>query len=218
MGHARGPQGRGGLPLRAPLPDYHQESHSEATVPSNSLEAKQEEAGHAMKRIHLVDLDGVVVKPGTWGLLPGVHQRLRELVDSGDIWFFSYWAFDELQMAFLRALGIPFEVLHKPFADEYVYIDDKLNLSLSGTMLKVEEVEMVCDKCHRACSAEARCRCECLCAACGGVCCRCLAQAEDQGRRVDPWDGYFQHLHMDSVKEIEIESITVPGQPITGRE
>ena len=84
-----------------------------------------------MKRIYFVDLDGTIVYPG-WPpkLMPGVLEKLQSMSQDGEVWFFSCWAFGEEQIAFLRTLGIPFGILPKPLADEYVVVDDKLNLQL----------------------------------------------------------------------------------------
>lgn len=88
------------------------------------------------KRIYLVDLDGTAVEPG-WPThwKPGAIDKLRAMAQQGEIWFFSCWAFGPEHIAFLSTLGIPFGFIGKPLADEYIYIDDKLNVALCGTAL-----------------------------------------------------------------------------------
>ena len=89
------------------------------------------------KRIYLIDLDGVVVQPGTHEFLNDkIASTLRDLSDKGDIWFFSSWAFTEQDITFLRSLGFPFGIIRKPTADEYIYIDDKLRIDLCQNRLK----------------------------------------------------------------------------------
>jgi len=82
-----------------------------------------------MKRIFFIDLDGVLVKQGTQEFLPGALAGLQARAKDGEIWFFSCWAFTPRDMEFLHSLpGVPCAgVIHKPLADEYVFIDDKLN-------------------------------------------------------------------------------------------
>lgn len=89
-----------------------------------------------MKRIYLVDLDGVVVRPG-WPpeLMPGAPEKLRAMSRDGEVWFFSCWALGPEQIAFLKTLGIPYGFIPKPLADEYIMIDDKLNCQLSRIAL-----------------------------------------------------------------------------------
>ena len=88
-------------------------------------------------RVYLVDLDGVVVVPGTKRLLPGVKEYLKELSKEGHIWFFSCWAFNREDLTFLESLEVPFDILSKPYAEEYVYIDDKLLLDKCNISLGV---------------------------------------------------------------------------------
>ena len=91
------------------------------------------------RRVYFVDLDGVLVSQGTHSLIDGSLDCLRKIHESGGvIYYFSCWAFTEADMEFLRSL-VPFEgIIKKPLADEYVYIDDKLRVDLSGTSLAYE--------------------------------------------------------------------------------
>lgn len=90
-----------------------------------------------MKRVYFIDLDGVLVKQGTHELLPGALERLQELAKQGEIWYFSSWAFTAPDQNFLRTLpGVPCAgMIRKPLADEYVYIDDKLDVQACRTSL-----------------------------------------------------------------------------------
>jgi hypothetical protein len=89
-----------------------------------------------MRRVYFVDLDGVLVHQGTHSLIDGALDHLLKIHESGGIiYYFSCWAFTEVDMEFLQSL-VPFEgIIKKPLADEYVYIDDKLKLDLSSTGL-----------------------------------------------------------------------------------
>ena len=88
-----------------------------------------------MKRVFFIDLDGVVVEQGTQNLLNGALESLQKLSTMGDIYFFSSWAFNQRDIDFLASFNIPFGIIRKPTADEYVYIDDKLNISVCGIKL-----------------------------------------------------------------------------------
>lgn len=89
-----------------------------------------------MKKIYLIDLDGVIVEQGTQILLPNALEKLKVMSQRGEIWFFSCWAFNERDLTFLCSLGIPFGIIRKPFADEYVFIDDKLKISECNVSLR----------------------------------------------------------------------------------
>lgn len=87
---------------------------------------------------YFVDLDGVLVKPGTREFLPGARERLGELLARSDsaVFFFSCWAFTDddvrwLYSHFPSAKGY----IRKPLADAYVVIDDKLNCTECRTAL-----------------------------------------------------------------------------------
>ena len=84
-----------------------------------------------INRVYFIDLDGIIVKQGTQELLPGALEMLADIYKSGGrIFYFSCWAFDEKDMNFLRSL-VPFEgIIGKPYAEEYVFIDDKLRVDL----------------------------------------------------------------------------------------
>jgi hypothetical protein len=88
-----------------------------------------------MSRVYFIDLDGIIVKQitseGTIVLMPGALRMLQDIRASGGrIYFFSCWLFTEGNINFLKSL-VPFEgFIHKPLADEYVYIDDRLRVDL----------------------------------------------------------------------------------------
>lgn len=86
-----------------------------------------------MNRIYFIDLDGVVVEQGTHKLLPNALEMLQYIHGiGGQIYYFSCWAFTDLDMKFLESL-VPFQgIIRKPLASEYVYIDDKLRVDLCG--------------------------------------------------------------------------------------
>ena len=88
-----------------------------------------------MKKIAFIDLDGVLVKQGTQELLPGALNRLKEISNSYEIWYFSSWAFNQSDISFLKSLEVPFGIIQKPCADQYIYIDDKLDLRECGQQL-----------------------------------------------------------------------------------
>lgn len=89
------------------------------------------------ERMYFIDLDGTVVEPGTYRLLPGALKSLGEIAKNGKIVWFSVRDFTQEDMKFLNGLGIPFYgTVHKPLAAEYVVIDDRLNTGLSRTSLK----------------------------------------------------------------------------------
>lgn len=90
-----------------------------------------------MKRIYLIDLDGVVVRLGVpWQPLEGAVERLRELATKGELWIFSCWALSPEATDFLNSLGVPWcGFIGKPLADEYVFIDDHLNVAECRTHL-----------------------------------------------------------------------------------
>lgn len=83
-----------------------------------------------MSKIAFIDLDGVIVKPGTHELLPSAKIRLQKLHAEGyEICFFSCWGYNQDDLEFLASLGIAsFICLNKPLADEYIFIDDRLNI------------------------------------------------------------------------------------------
>ena len=89
-----------------------------------------------MSRAYFLDLDGVIVKPGTQEFLPGAKEKVTELARSGAVYFFSCWAFNQHDLNFLER-EFPFAggVIRKPFADEYVFVDDKLRVDLCGVAL-----------------------------------------------------------------------------------
>lgn len=89
-----------------------------------------------MDKIYFIDLDGVIVKGGTQELLPRALESLKAIYDSGGkIFYFSCWAFSEGDLNFLHSL-VPFEgFIRKPFADEYIYWDDKLRIDLCRNSL-----------------------------------------------------------------------------------
>ena len=87
-------------------------------------------------RVYFIDLDGVLVEQGTHNLIPGALDALKAITAKGHVWFFSCWAFNPSDIAFLRGLGIPVGgIIPKPNADEYVYIDDKLIVPECGIAL-----------------------------------------------------------------------------------
>lgn len=83
----------------------------------------------------------MVVQPGTHALLPGAKERLKDLAQQGQVWFFSCWAFNDTDINFLNGLEIPFGILQKPYANEYVVLDDKLLVQECGTSLAVRACE-----------------------------------------------------------------------------
>ena len=87
-------------------------------------------------KVIFLDLDGVVVVPGTQEFLPGAKEKVLALCETGLVYFFSCWAFNEHDCRFLsenfpHAAG----VIRKPYADLYSYIDDKLDLEACNTKL-----------------------------------------------------------------------------------
>lgn len=90
-----------------------------------------------MSRVYFVDLDGVVVQPGTQQLLPGAKEALDKIhQDGGQIFFFSCWAFNVSDLDFLhREFPYAQGAIRKPYADEYVFVDDKLRVDLCGVAL-----------------------------------------------------------------------------------
>ena len=87
--------------------------------------------------VYFIDLDDVVTQKGTQNLLPGAKEALdRIAAEGGAIFFFSCWAFDEKDCDFL-ARTFPYlqGYIRKPLADKYVFIDDKLDVSLCSVKL-----------------------------------------------------------------------------------
>ena len=84
-----------------------------------------------MKRAYFIDLDGVLVRQGTQEFLFGAKDKLLKIFDNPDntVFFFSCWAFNDNDIRFLKE-NFPYKwgIIQKPLADEYVYIDDKLNV------------------------------------------------------------------------------------------
>ena len=87
--------------------------------------------------VYFIDLDDVVTKKGTQDLLPGAKEALDRIAAEGNmIFFFSCWAFDQKDLDFLAQTFPYFRgYIRKPLADKYVFIDDKLDLSLCDVKL-----------------------------------------------------------------------------------
>lgn len=101
-----------------------------------------------MSRVYFIDLDGIVVHQMTAAgiprLIPGALKMLQDIHASGGrIYFFSCWLFTEGNINFLKSL-VPFEgFIHKPLADEYVYIDDRLRVDLCrNTTVEAVDVDL----------------------------------------------------------------------------
>lgn len=88
-------------------------------------------------RIYFVDLDGVVVEQGTKSFLPGAHEKLKKLSHQGEIYYFSCWAFTDEDIEWLKNIpGVRMAgYIRKPLGEEYIYIDDKLNIVKCDTKL-----------------------------------------------------------------------------------
>jgi hypothetical protein len=90
-----------------------------------------------MSTVAFIDLDDTIVKNGTREeLKPGIFKYVRKLTEQWDVYFFSCWAFTPDDQAWLRSQFPKAKgYIRKPFADEYVFIDDKLNIFESDTEL-----------------------------------------------------------------------------------
>lgn len=88
-----------------------------------------------------IDCDGVVFHEGTNDFLPGAVENLKAIQERGDhIVFFTCrppgLAREWIEK--LRDAGIDVGkcgYLHKPMADSYYYVDDKLDLARCGVLL-----------------------------------------------------------------------------------
>ena len=90
-----------------------------------------------MSVVLFLDLDDTVVKQGTREeLRPGIFDLVRERTETQDVYFFSCWAFNESDRNWLKEqFPLAKGCLRKPLADEYRFIDDKLNIAQSGREL-----------------------------------------------------------------------------------
>ena len=90
-----------------------------------------------MKKIAFIDLDGVLVNQGTQNFISDAKEKLQELAKEYEIWFFSCWDFNESDVKFLSSIGVSFGMIRKPLADQYIYIDDKLDVKNCATSLLI---------------------------------------------------------------------------------
>lgn len=104
-----------------------------------------------MRTCYLIDLDGVMVEPGTHNLIPGAKERLDSIAADSDVevWFFSCWAFSPRDLEFLKA-QFPYArgYIRKPPAGMYVVVDDRLNRHLCAVdMPRAFEYARLCSAC-----------------------------------------------------------------------
>ncbi len=91
-----------------------------------------------MSVVLFLDLDDTVVKQGTREELhPGItFDLVRARTALFDVYFFSCWAFTQSDIDWLKEqFPLAKGFIRKPFADEYRFIDDKLNQIMSGKEL-----------------------------------------------------------------------------------
>lgn len=88
-----------------------------------------------MKKCYLVDIDQTLVEQGTNVPIPGAIEKVNQYYDEGHMVFlFTCWPDSPDARSRLQSLGIKFHgMVPKPFADEYVVLDDKLNIEESRT-------------------------------------------------------------------------------------
>ncbi len=77
-----------------------------------------------------------MVEPGTKTLRPGAREQLDLIRSRGHrIWYFSCWGMGPAEWEFLESLGEYGGFIHKPYADRYMVIDDKLDVTGCRTAL-----------------------------------------------------------------------------------
>lgn len=80
-------------------------------------------------KCYLIDIDETLVKQGVNTPLPGAIEKANGYYDEGHlVYLFSCWPPTKEARNKLKSLGIKFHgMIQKPYADEYVMVDDKLN-------------------------------------------------------------------------------------------
>ena len=83
-------------------------------------------------RCYFLDVDDTLLNQGA--PIPEAVKRCNELFDAGhQIWLFTCWPSTRESAIRLRSLGIKFHgMISKPLADQYIYVDDKLDVSACG--------------------------------------------------------------------------------------
>lgn len=95
-----------------------------------------------LPRVAFIDLDGVVFHPGTNDFIDGAPERLKQFqADGWEICFFTCRPMGRIAEPWINALkdaGVDNTrcgYIHKPLADSYCYVDDKLDLEASDVRL-----------------------------------------------------------------------------------
>lgn len=85
------------------------------------------------RKVALLDLDGVVFPNGSDEMLPNAKEGILKLAEDGyDIYLFSCGA-NKCRVAQLTSFVRIHGAIAKPLADEYLIVDDKINLLDSTT-------------------------------------------------------------------------------------
>jgi len=86
-------------------------------------------------RCYFIDVDDTLLSQGI--PIPEAAKRCNELFDAGhQVWLFTCWPPTQQSAIRLRSLGIKFHgMIGKPLADQYIYIDDKLDVLACSTSM-----------------------------------------------------------------------------------